>query len=39
MTKDVDVKIEKGILILTINRVGKKNALTGDMYGVFADAF
>ena len=39
MIKDVDVKIEKGILILTINRVGKKNSLTEDMYGVFADAF
>lgn len=39
MVGDVEVKTEKGILILTINRVGKKNALTGDMYNDFADAF
>jgi enoyl-CoA hydratase/carnithine racemase len=39
MTENVSVKIEKGVLILTINRVGKKNALTGDMYDDFADAF
>lgn len=39
MTEDICFRIEKGILILTINRVGKKNALTGDMYDGFADAF
>lgn len=39
MTGDVEVNIEKGILILTINRVNKKNALGEDMYSVFAGAF
>jgi enoyl-CoA hydratase/carnithine racemase len=39
MIGDVEVKTEKGVLILTINRVGKKNALDRDMYSVFADAF
>ena len=39
MGGDVEVKAEKGVLILTINRVSKKNALNRDMYGVFADAF
>jgi enoyl-CoA hydratase/carnithine racemase len=39
MVGDVDVKTEKGVLTLTVNRVGKKNALTGDMYDDFADAF
>ena len=39
MTRDVEVTIEKGVLILTINRSGKKNALNRDMYSAFADAF
>ena len=39
MVGDVEVKTEKGVLILTINRVSKKNALNRDMYSVFADAF
>lgn len=39
MVGDVEVKTEKGVLILTINRVSKKNALCEDMYSVFADAF
>jgi enoyl-CoA hydratase/carnithine racemase len=39
MAGDVEVKTEKGVLILTINRVSKKNALCEDMYSVFADAF
>jgi enoyl-CoA hydratase/carnithine racemase len=39
MVGDVEVKAEKGVLSLTLNRVGKKNALCEDMYSVFADAF
>ena len=39
MVGDVEVKTEKGVLILTLNRVSKKNALCEDMYSVFADAF
>lgn len=39
MVGDVEVKTEKGVLSLTINRVSKKNALDRDMYSVFADAF
>jgi enoyl-CoA hydratase/carnithine racemase len=34
MVGDVEVKTEKGVLILTINRVSKKNALCEDMYYV-----
>lgn len=39
MTGDIVVTTEKGVLILTINRVSKKNALDRDMYGAIADAF
>ena len=39
MVGDIEVKTEKGILSLTINRVNKKNALCEDMYSVLADAF
>jgi enoyl-CoA hydratase/carnithine racemase len=39
MVGDIEVKTEKGIPILTINRVNKKNALCEDMYSIFADAF
>jgi enoyl-CoA hydratase/carnithine racemase len=39
MVGDIEIKTEKGILILTSNRVNKKNALGEDMYGIFADAF
>lgn len=39
MVGDIEVTTEKGVLTLTFNRVGKKNALDRDMYGVFADAF
>lgn len=39
MGGDIEVKTEKGVMILTINRVNKKNALYGDMYSALADAF
>ena len=39
MSGDIEVKTEKGVLILTINRADKKNALNRDMYSAFADAF
>ena len=39
MAGDVEVKTEKGILILTLNRVNKKNALGEDRYSVSPDAF
>jgi enoyl-CoA hydratase/carnithine racemase len=38
MAGDMEVKTEKGVLILTINRADKKNALNRDMYSAFADA-
>ncbi|MRR14945.1 MAG: enoyl-CoA hydratase [Deltaproteobacteria bacterium] len=39
MAGDIVVAIDKGVLILTMNRVSKKNALDRDMYGAIADAF
>jgi enoyl-CoA hydratase/carnithine racemase len=39
MVGDIEVKIDKGVLILSINRANKKNALCEDMYSGFANAF
>jgi enoyl-CoA hydratase/carnithine racemase len=39
MSENVEVKVEKKVLTLTINRPNKKNALVENMYGIFADAF
>ena len=39
MVGDVEVKTERSVLVSTINRVNKKNALCEDIYRVFADAF
>jgi len=38
MTNQVEIKNESGILMLTLRRPDKKNALTNEMYGALADA-
>ncbi len=37
MTEQVQVTLDKGVQILTLNRPDKKNALTSEMYGALAD--
>ena len=38
-TQSVETSLQGGILSVTINRPEKKNAMTADMHGGFADAF
>lgn len=38
MTDDVQISIADGVQIIRLNRAAKKNALTGAMYAVMADA-
>jgi len=38
MTKHVHTELDSGVLIVRIDRVEKKNALTSEMYAVMADA-
>ena len=38
MNQEVDVEIANGVLIVTISRPGKMNAITNEMYGALADA-
>ncbi len=39
MDENIIMETEKGVLIITLNRIGKKNALVKDMYSALADAF
>jgi enoyl-CoA hydratase/carnithine racemase len=39
MAENIVMETEKGVLILTFNRIDKKNALVKDMYSGLADAF
>lgn len=39
MVTDIELNTDKGVMILTLNRVSKKNALYEDMYSMIADAF
>jgi len=38
MTPEIKVELSSGVLVTTISRPHKKNALTNDMYGALADA-
>ncbi|AMO23878.1 enoyl-CoA hydratase [Ramlibacter solisilvae] len=38
MSKDILVHSEQGVMILTFNRLERKNSITADMYGALADA-
>jgi enoyl-CoA hydratase/carnithine racemase len=38
MNPEVTVELENGVLVVTISRPGKMNAITNEMYGVLADA-
>ena len=38
MTTDILSHIDSGVMTITLNRVGKKNSITADMYAALADA-
>lgn len=37
MTQDIRIESDAGLLVLTLDRADRKNALTNEMYGVLAD--
>jgi enoyl-CoA hydratase/carnithine racemase len=39
MTEEIEIKIENGVMVATINRTTQKNALNKGMYAALSDAF